>query len=165
MKKLILSLFGVALIATAVYAASTQMKNTGAGLLIGTTADQKIGFFAADPVVQPTAAAQAAVGTTGAAAVALTQATKAAATQAALSLTTSNITYLGIDGSTNTLAVVTGATINTVWGFATTTPQVLATSTVNTVYGYTTSTQGDAIVTLANAIRTALVNLGLIKGS
>jgi hypothetical protein len=42
---------------------------------------------------------------------------------------------------------------------------VLATSTVNTVYGYTTSTQGDAIVTLVNAIRTALVNLGLIKGS
>jgi hypothetical protein len=169
MKKLILSLFGVALVATAVYAASTQMKNTGAGLQIGTTADQKIGFFAADPVVQPTAAAQAAVGTTGAAAVALTQATKAAATQAALTLYTEThiITNVFPADVTNvyTVVSVTNATINTVWGFATTTPQVLATSTVNTVYGYTTSTQGDAIVTLVNAIRTALVNLGLIKGS
>jgi hypothetical protein len=165
MKKLhLLVLAGVALVAVSVYAYE-QVRRDAAGLHIGSATTDRIGFYNAVPVVQPNAAAQAAAGTTGAAAVALTQATKAAATQAALSLTTSNITYLGIDGSTNTLAVVTGATINTVWGFATTTPQVLATSTVNTVYGYTTSTQGDAIVTLVNAIRTALVNLGLIKGS
>jgi Ca2+/H+ antiporter len=54
MKKLILSLFGVALIATAVYAASTQMKNTGAGLYIGTTVAQKLGFYGATPVVRQT---------------------------------------------------------------------------------------------------------------
>jgi hypothetical protein len=52
MKKLILSLFGVALIATAVYAASTQMKNTGAGLYIGTASTQKIGFWGVTPTNQ-----------------------------------------------------------------------------------------------------------------
>jgi hypothetical protein len=61
MKKLILSLFGVALIATAVYAASTQMKNTGAGLQIATTAAQKLGFFGATPIVQPATNLQLAV--------------------------------------------------------------------------------------------------------
>jgi hypothetical protein len=131
------------------------MKNTGAGLQIGTTADQKIGFFAADPVVQPTAAAQAAVGTTGAAAVALTQATKAAATQAALTLYTEThiITNVFPADVTNvyTVVSVTNATINTVWGFATTTPQVLATSTVNTVYGYTAALAAAALPLVSQA--------------
>lgn len=34
-----------------------------------------------------------------------------------------------------------------------------------TQWGYSTSTQADAIVTLANRIRTDLVTLGLLKGS
>ena len=79
MKKLILSLFGVALIATAVYAASTQMKNTGAGLYIGTTVAQKLGFYGATPVVRQTLTNTAPI----------------------------QIQVLAIDGSTNTIAVYT----------------------------------------------------------
>lgn len=43
---------------------------------------------------------------------------------------------------------------------------VAATGSTNvTPFGYTTAAQADAIVTLVNALRTALVNMGLIKGS
>lgn len=38
-------------------------------------------------------------------------------------------------------------------------------STNSTPYGYTTSTQADAIVTLVNELRAALVAFGLIKGA
>lgn len=46
--------------------------------------------------------------------------------------------------------------------------QAAVTTTVptsTTPYGYTTSAQAAAIVTLVNALRLAMVNLGLIKGS
>lgn len=43
---------------------------------------------------------------------------------------------------------------------------VAATGSTNAVpYGFTTSAQADAIVTLVNAIRTALVNSGIMKGA
>jgi hypothetical protein len=45
-----------------------------------------------------------------------------------------------VDGSTNSISVVTNVTISTVWGFATTTPQVIQTSAVNTVFGFATTT-------------------------
>lgn len=35
----------------------------------------------------------------------------------------------------------------------------------STPYGYTTAAQANAIVTLVNALRLALVNTGIIKGS
>ena len=38
-------------------------------------------------------------------------------------------------------------------------------STQTTPFGFSTNTQADAIVTLVNEIRTALINKGLIKGS
>lgn len=38
----------------------TQVRNTAAGYKIGTAATQKVGFFGATPVVQPSGAAQAA---------------------------------------------------------------------------------------------------------
>jgi len=38
-------------------------------------------------------------------------------------------------------------------------------SQTTTPYGYSTSTQADAIVTLVNEIRAALVAVGMIKGS
>lgn len=76
---------------------------TGAGTRLGTSVSQKLGFWNAVPVVQPSGASQAAVATTA-------------------------------------------ATQTTPWGF-------------------TTQAQADAIVTLVNAIRTALVNVGIMKGS
>jgi hypothetical protein len=42
----------VAIYAIAVFAESTQQKNTGAGLQIGTTSTQKIGFWGATPTNQ-----------------------------------------------------------------------------------------------------------------
>jgi hypothetical protein len=38
-------------------------------------------------------------------------------------------------------------------------------ATTSTPYGFATQAQADAIVTLVNALRLALVNLGLIKGA
>ena len=73
------------------------------GTKLGTAASQKLGFFNATPVVQPSGAAQAAV-------------------------------------------VTTAATQTTPWGFA-------------------TQAQADGIVAELNALRTALVALGLLKGS
>jgi hypothetical protein len=118
MKKLILSLFGVALIATAVYAASTQMKNTGAGLYIGTTVAQKLGFYGATPVVRQTL-------------------TNTAPVLATLTVSSATITYAGVDGSTNSISVVTNVAINA-------------------IAGYSGTNQ-------LNQVRTALVNLGLVS--
>ena len=118
MKKLILSLFGVALIATAVYAASTQMKNTGAGLYIGTTVAQKLGFYGATPVVRQTM-------------------TNTAPVLATLTVSSATITYAGVDGSTNSISVVTNVAINA-------------------IAGYSGTNQ-------LNQVRTALVNLGLVS--
>jgi hypothetical protein len=56
MKKFTLTMLGVALVLTAVYAASTQTKNTGAGMQIATTSSQKLGFWGATPTNQLTIA-------------------------------------------------------------------------------------------------------------
>lgn len=50
--KWILCLVGAAIIATAVYAESTKIKDTGAGYLIGTSSTQKIGFWGVAPTNQ-----------------------------------------------------------------------------------------------------------------
>lgn len=42
---------------------------------------------------------------------------------------------------------------------------VTTAATQTTPYGFATQAQADALVTLVNAMRTALVNLGLIKGA
>jgi hypothetical protein len=118
MKKLILSLFGVALIATAVYAASTQIKNTGAGYQIGTAVGQKVGFYGAAPVVRQTV-------------------TNTIPVLATLTVSSATITYAGVDGSTNSLSVVTNVTINA-------------------IAGYSGTNQ-------LNQVRNALVNLGLVS--
>lgn len=85
------------------------------------------------------AATQAQVVKAAATQAALTQVVKPAATQAALTLHTMVITNAHAD-VTNVVTVVTNATINTVWGFATTTPQVIETNTINTVFGFATTT-------------------------
>lgn len=71
---------------------------------------------------------------------------------------------------------MTGQSITDLVGFYGTTPiaqrtnanQAAATTTAATTtspWGFSTSAQANALVTLANELRTALVNLGLIKGS
>lgn len=55
-KSIIISVASLAL-AGAAFAESTKIKDTGAGLKIGTTATQKIGFYGVTPIVQPTIAA------------------------------------------------------------------------------------------------------------
>ena len=85
-------------------AASNVVLDGTTGTKIGTSATaQKLGFFNATPVVQPTAAAQKAVVTTGV--------------------------------------------------------------TQSSPYGFVTAAQADDMVLTINAIRTALINLGIIKGS
>jgi hypothetical protein len=82
--------------------ATNVVLNTSTGTKIGTAVTQKLGFWNATPIVQPSGAAQAAVAGTAA--------------------------------------------------------------TNSSPYGYSQA-QADAIVTLVNALRTALVNAGIIKGS
>jgi hypothetical protein len=85
--------------------AETQIKNTGAGYQIGTAASQKIGLFGATPVVQQ----------------AFGSAITNVPTAVALTVSSAAITYAGVDGSTNTLSVVTNVTVNAVAGYANTT--------------------------------------------
>lgn len=134
MKKLISLIAACAALAFVSSAfAVTQIKDTSAGYQIADSATQKVGFFGATPVVQPTAAAQAALATTG-------------STNVILTLSSASITYAGVDGSTNTISVVTNVAVNAVWG-------------------YGSAGQANGFTTLVNAIRSALVSLGLLKGS
>jgi hypothetical protein len=148
MKKILFTLCGVALVATAVYAASTQIKNTAAGYLIGTTADQLVGFFGATPV------AQQSVPAAGATATILSNQLKAATTQATLTVNSATLTYVAsVDSGTGimaTISVVTNASINTVFGFASSTAGAATNEIVGTV----------APASATNAVK-ALRNLGL----
>lgn len=54
MKKTLLILCGCGLVFASVYAASTQTKNTGAGLQIGTASTQKLAFYGGTPTNQLT---------------------------------------------------------------------------------------------------------------
>jgi hypothetical protein len=94
---------GLTIAGNVTLSARNIITDTTTGMKIGTAVTQKLGFYNATPVVQPSGASQAAVTTTA-------------------------------------------ATQTTPWGFS-------------------TQAQADAIVTLVNALRTAMVNTGLIKGS
>lgn len=61
-------------------------------------------------------------------------ATKAATTQAALTLSGATITYVGVDGSTNSVYAITNATINAVFGFASSTAVVVTNAQGTAVY-------------------------------
>ena len=52
MKKQILILGAVVAVATAAYAVSTQIKQTGAGLQLGTATTQKLSFYGSTPTNQ-----------------------------------------------------------------------------------------------------------------
>ncbi len=115
MKKYILSFVGVVALATLLYAESTQIKNTGIGYQIGTSASQHVGFYGAAPVVQQNAAAV----TTNVASVAvsLTKASKAASTAVTLTKATmsgnfydANTQLVSITFITNDGAIKTAAT-------------------------------------------------------
>lgn len=127
--------------------AVVQIKQTNAGLRIGTKAADLIGFYGTTPVVRQTVTntvgvlgTQSQVVKAAATQAQLTQVTKAAATQAALTLSTANYDFLVADGSTQTVVVVTNVVIGTVWGFVSTTPQVIVTNTIGTVWGFATTT-------------------------
>jgi len=183
MKKHLLILAGVAFVAVSVYAIE-QVRRDAAGLHIGSAATDRIGFRNATPVVKGI------IADTAPAAVALTVSTGAANSLAtgsisaatggtltvsvgeapSLTLGTMEITYQGVDGSTNTMTVVTNVTItaaapvtNASIAFATanvlnaatlTAAAAVTNVTVNSVYGYTTSNQ-------LNQVRSAIVNHGL----
>jgi hypothetical protein len=103
MKRFLLIAAGICVIAIGVVIAeSTKIKETGAGMQIGTTATQKIGFFGAAPVVKQTGV------------------TNAGAALATLTVSSATITYQAVDGSTSSVSVVTNVAINAVAGFAST---------------------------------------------
>jgi hypothetical protein len=171
MKKHILTIIGCAVLATWVLAEVVQVKNTAEGYRIGTTSTQKIGFFGATPVVKQTGVTVADGGAQIlsnqlASAAAQTQVVKAGATQVALTLNSATLTYVAsIDNGTGMMAsvsVVTNASVNTVWGFATTTPQVVITNSIAAASVATNQIVGTvATSALSTNVVTALRNLGL----
>ncbi len=143
MKKYILSFVGVVALATLLYAESTQIKNTGIGYQIGTSASQHVGFYGAAPVVQQNAAAV----TTNVASVAvsLTKASKAASTAVTLTKATMSGNFYDANTQLVSITFITNVTVNVVYGFDSDTGVVLTNGSVNTVYGFNTSAQADAI--------------------
>jgi hypothetical protein len=129
-----------------------------------------LAFYGATTVQQASGAGQAAAATTAAVTGTNLITQVNASTAAAVTLARTNWVFLCVTApnttSEVTLSVLTNVTINTVYGFAATMPGVVTNVTEASAahYGFTTSSQPGAIVTLLNAIRTALVNLGLIKG-
>lgn len=97
----------------------TQLKNVSAGLKIATASTQKVGFFGATPVVQPSGASEAAV----------VQTSVANNTTAAVDLATSEALANACKTQGNALVVDVAA-----------------------------------LVAEVNALRAALVALGLVKG-
>lgn len=193
MKYILATILTLALAASATAADRTQLKLTGEGYQVGTTANQAVGFFGATPAVQPSSASQVALtnvfSTVSIAPVKVTNTSAQAAltvgtsadiiTNVTISLTTTDIKYLDegstprtntvVTGATLTLASISGVTnvtINTVHGYTTALPTVVMTdATVSGPYGFASGTIGSNTIAYINAIRSALVTLGLIKGS
>jgi hypothetical protein len=115
MKKLLIAV-GVCGLAVLCIAAD-NIRRTGAGLLIQDSSSGKLGFYGTAPVTKPTGV------------------TNVNANLATLTLSGATITYAGVDGSTNSIYVLTNVAINAVAGYASTNQ--------------------------ANAINSALRNLGL----
>jgi len=105
---------------------------------------QRIRLIDVDSATTPTSTTAASVALTAATNAASSATVKAAATQASLTLYTMVITNAHAD-VTNVVSVVTNVTINTVWGFATTTPQVVVTNS-SAGFGFTAA-QANAILT------------------
>lgn len=108
-----------------IFAGSFQDTTTGNGRQLGNSND-KLAFFGAAPVAQQSVGA----------------AVTNTPVYAALTVSSQSITFAGVDGSTNTISVVTNVVINACAGF-------------------TTTNQVNSSTTLINAYRTALRNLGL----
>jgi hypothetical protein len=99
MKKLhLLILAGVALVAVSVYAYE-QVRRDAAGLHIGSAVTDRIGMWGATPVVRQTI-------------------TNTAPVLATLTVSSATITYSGVDGSTNSISVVTNVAINAIAGYS-----------------------------------------------
>jgi hypothetical protein len=116
---------------------------TGTGTKIGTAVGQKLAFYNATPVVQPAAAAQAA-------AAAQTQDAVTDSTGGSVSTTLAAITAPAADATTSLTADMT-AVKNALASIAAQLAKI--------------KTDVTNIKTLQDAERTALVNLGLIKGA
>jgi hypothetical protein len=116
---------------------------TGTGTKIGTAVGQKLAFYNATPVVQPAAAAQAA-------AAAQTQDAVTDSTGGSVSTTLAAITAPAADATTSLTADMT-AVKNALTSIAAQLAKI--------------KTDVTNIKTLQDAERTALVNLGLIKGA
>jgi len=152
--------FAVVLVFAADY---TQVKQTRSGYQIGTGTNQAVGFYGASPVVRP-AGYPALTNTFADAALTQTKQTNTSV-QAALTLATFPVTNV-VDGTTNVINVITGVTVNTVFGFGEAGPLVTVSNvSVNSLAGFSSTTVGSNTVTFINAIRAALVNLGLMKAT
>lgn len=160
---------------------------TSTGTMIGTASSQKLGFLGATPVVQQANTADlkdvlVAFGLVANGGATPLNLDTGALTCGAISGTTGGFTgNVTITNANVILATSTGTKIGTAstqkLGFFNATPivkpsgvsqaAVATTNPVNTStnWGFAASSQALALITLSNAMRTALVNLGLMAGA
>ena len=116
---------------------------------VGVRGGQRIRVIDVDGSNAPVASAAINVSLTAATNAADQAVVKAGATQVALTLYSMTITNAHAD-VTNVVSVVTNVTVNTVFGFASTTPQVVVT---NSSAGFSfTAAQANGILTNANLL-------------
>lgn len=159
MKISLLSIVALCAIATAAFADPAPINQTGRGTQIGTRPDQGVSFYGSDPITQPSGTAQAALsgssikqfvvtGHNGAGSVTLTGAPLGATVISVVNLTTPGDATSSFESTISVAGQI----------------QQSSATDLSAKTLLVTIDNGSG-KTLVNALRSALVNLGLIKGS
>lgn len=145
---------------------------TSTGTKIGTAATQKLGLWGVTPVVQPSGASQAAVGSLALQSLTVSTGGTPGTTLAAATNTASLTDSTGGSASTTLASISDTATANAVASLAAqlATQRALNTVLINTVTSLGTQLNNaladlGTLKTLANALRSAMVAVGTAKGS
>jgi hypothetical protein len=151
--------FAALLLAAPFILADVQVRDTANGLKIGSSSNAKIGFYGAEPVVQRTNAAQAALSGTSLKYLSFTGHNGAGA-----------CTVTGLSVGDTVVGVVDltapGGASSSFEATVTIANQLQQSSATNlSAHTLTVVADSGGGKTLINELRTALVNLGLIKGS
>lgn len=149
------------------FGALNVVLDTTTGTKIGTSTSQKLGFYNATPVVQQTGDILGALSTLGLVATPTIGAATIGGTQTygAYNIVLDTTTGTQIGTATSQKLGFLGATPIIQRAGAAQAAVVTTATTQSSPYGFATQAQGDAIVTLVNELRAALVAFGLIKGA
>jgi hypothetical protein len=161
--KTLLALLSIALLTLSAQAQYKSVKETGAGILIGKTTTQKVGFFAATPVVQQTGAGRTALQTIGILAADGTTTASATAGAATLSQAIGTVTSEAVTtaaGADYTLTLTN--TLITASSYLCVTVDNGTNTTAGLAVGRVTPASGSATILVRNTHASAALN-GTIK--